>query len=176
MKFPSIGRFLSVFLLSSLFSPLGGAEPVSLAYSPECILESVARKKNIALDAGIAIPSIYVESKTPLSQFQDAIEPQWGIRPDSFSNAFAYARNEIYLIDDGAYYARHGRFMDDSLAHELAHFIQYAYQHADFTVGDESLESEAVDIQDWFRRTFMATGQSPCASRGFTRQSQTTIK
>ncbi len=42
--------------------------------------------------------------------------------------------------------------MDDSLAHELVHYVQVKYQK--FDLNDESLEWDAVDIQTAFREKF----------------------
>jgi hypothetical protein len=56
--------------------------------------------------------------------------------------------NEIYLIDDASYYARVGRTIDDSLAHELAHYLQARYGRAHLVDWEEV---EAVAIQNWFR-------------------------
>jgi hypothetical protein len=156
-------RFLLIPIL--LFSSLANAEgkvAMPLKYSTECILQAVAMKKHISLRPEIAVPPVFVESKVPLKQFQDAIEPQWHLRPDSFLNAYIFARNEIYLLDDLEYYQKHERYIDDSLAHELTHYVQVMYQHADLNE-DDSLEGEAIDVQTWFREEFMKTGKSPCA-------------
>ena len=58
-----------------------------------------------AADAGHApsgrpLPAIFVESATPLRQFQDAMEGQWQFRPPLVSNAYSVSSNEIYLTDD----------------------------------------------------------------------------
>lgn len=137
------------------------AASVGLTHSPDCILQAIAMKKHITLRAEIPSPEIFVQSKTSLQQFQDAVEPQWNIRPDEFTNVYVYRLNEIYLIDEAGYYQTHNRFIDDSLAHEFVHFLQVKYQNADLN-SDESLEFEAVDIQTWFRETFMRKGLSPC--------------
>lgn len=127
-------------------------KPAQLQNSLEFIFEKVLALKKQTLRADIALPAFYFESKTPLKQFQDAIEKQWGMRPDVFTNAFAITNNEIYILDDADYYDRHQRCMDDSLAHELTHYIQSKYQGYD--LNDESLEWEAVDIQNAFRQQF----------------------
>jgi len=135
-------------------------EPMALTYSPECILQSLAKEKNITLRDDM--PVIFLESQTPLKQFQDAVEPQWKLRPDMFLNAYIAHLNQIYLMDEKAYYVKHGRFVDDSLAHELMHYLQVKYKGASLEGADDSLESEAVDVQTWFREEFMKTGKSPC--------------
>lgn len=127
-------------------------KPAKLRYEPEFIFQKMLEYKNKAYDSSIPMPKIYVESKTTLKDFQDAIEPQWGFRPDYFTNAYAVAQNTIYLLDDNAYYQRLGRCMDDSLAHELVHFIQAKYQK--FDLNDEFLELEAMDYQTKFREEF----------------------
>ena len=42
--------------------------------------------------------------------------------------------------------------VDDSVAHELTHFVQAKYQN--FDLNDESLEWDAIDVQNWFRENF----------------------
>lgn len=98
------------------------------------------------------MPAIYYKSQTPLKQFQDAIQKQWGMRPDVFTNAFAVANNEIYILDDAGYYEEHKRCMDDSLVHELVHYVQVKYLNWD--INDESLEWDAIEIQTEFREEF----------------------
>lgn len=151
----------SVFALLSLFVAVtASAEPMPLQYDAACMLKAVLKKKNLPFKPDIAIPPVFVESKTPIKQFQDAIEPQWNMRPERFLNAYALKRNEIYLMDDSEYYTRHGRFVDDSLAHELTHYVQAQYQG--FDLNDDSLESDAIDVQNWVRQEYMKTGKSPC--------------
>lgn len=127
-------------------------KPAQLQNGLEFIFEKVLALKKQTLRTDIPLPAFYFESKTPLKQFQDAIEKQWGMRPDVFTNAFAITNNEIYILDDADYYDRHQRCMDDSVAHELTHYIQSKYQGYD--LNDESLEWEAVDIQNAFRQQF----------------------
>jgi len=43
-----------------------------------------------------------------------------------FANVYVMARNEIYLMDDAGYYRRIRRTLDESLAHEFAHYLQVA--------------------------------------------------
>lgn len=123
-------------------------------HSHEFILKAVAEKMRVDLRSEIVPPKVFLQSQTPLRQFQDAIEPQWGFRPDAFVNAYVIARNEIYLTDDLDFYQKMERFVDDSLAHEFAHFIQVKYKNYDLN-NDWAAESEAVDIQKWFRETHM---------------------
>lgn len=126
--------------------------PAKLQHKVEFIFEKVLALKKQALKKEIPFPTFYFESQTPLKQFQDAIEKQWGFRPDIFTNAFAVDRNEVYILDDADYYQKHKRCMDDSIAHELVHYIQVKYQGWD--LNDESLEWDAVDIQTAFRQEF----------------------
>ncbi|MFZ3230618.1 MAG: hypothetical protein WA160_10475 [Pseudobdellovibrio sp.] len=126
--------------------------PVQLQFSVQFILEQVLSKKNMAFKPDVKTPAIYMSSVVPLRQFQDAIEPQWGLRPDSIINAFIILKNEIYLLDEAAYYKKNNRCIDDSLAHELTHYIQSQYQG--FDLNDDSLEADAIEIQTWFRETY----------------------
>ena len=144
---------MKIFLiaLSLIFSFSIQAKTVAkLQYSIEFVLQKVLEKKHLNFRQEVAIPKIFLESKTSLKQFQDAIEKQWGQRPSIFTNAFAIANNEIYLLDDNDYYKKHQRCIDDSLAHELVHYIQTKYQGWDISE-DESLEWEAIEIQSELR-------------------------
>lgn len=129
--------------------------PMKLKYDPSYILETVAREMNVTLRPDIPVPAIFIESATPLKRFQEAISTQWKFRPHVFANAYAVARNEIYLMDDASYYARRKRTLDDSLAHELAHYIQVRYLNAD--LADPSWENDAVAVQDRFREGHAAS-------------------
>ncbi len=124
--------------------------PSKLRYESLYILEAVARELNVTLRSDVPMPAIFLQSATPLARFQDALASQWGFRPRVFANAYAVARNEIYLMDDASYYTRLRRTLDDSLAHELAHYIQVRYFSAD--LADQSCELEAISVQQWFRQ------------------------
>ena len=124
------------------------ARPVKLRYEPRYILQAVARQMNVALRPEIPVPTVHLESSTPLRRFQDAMAAQWRFRPRVFTNAYAVARNEIYLMDDAAYYARHNRTLDASLAHEFAHYIQVHYLNADLR--EPSWETDAIAAQQRF--------------------------
>lgn len=141
---------MAAFLSFSICAIAG--EPARLKYSPEFILKQVLVRKNKTYDKQIPMPQFFYESSTPLIQFQDAIEKQWGFRPDVFTNAFVAERNEIYILDDAEYYKKAERCMDDSVAHELTHYVQVKYQK--FDLNDESLEMDAIDVQTWFRENF----------------------
>lgn len=127
-------------------------EPATLKYQVDFLFSKVLEKKRQTINPNIAFPKIFYSSKTSLKQFQDAIEGQWGMRPDYFTNAYAVANNEIYLMDDKDYYESKKRCMDDSLVHELVHFVQVKYLNWD--LNDESLEWDAIDIQTAFREEF----------------------
>ena len=103
------------------------AATIRLQQDPREILESVARQMNVTLRADEPLPKIHLESATPLEQFQDAVEQQWNFRPPRFANVYAVASNEIYLTDDPGYYRRVRRTLDESLAHEFAHYLQVRY-------------------------------------------------
>jgi hypothetical protein len=129
-----------------------GADPSArarLQHDPRYILESVARQMNVTLRADEPLPVIHFESSTPLAQFQDAVAPQWRFRPPMIANVYVIARNEIYLADDPTYYRRLRRTLDESLAHEFAHYLQVRYFAAN--LADESCETEAVAVQFAFR-------------------------
>jgi hypothetical protein len=154
-------RWAAVALLTLYITAAGLAEgdtrqhPIRLEHDPRFILEAVAREMNVALRPDEPTPEILLESTTPLTRFQAAIAEQWGFRPQVFSNAYAARSNEIYLTDDPAYYGRLKRTLDESLAHELAHYIQVRYLNAD--LAEESLENDAVAIQGWFSAAYAKT-------------------
>lgn len=141
-----------LILLLSLCSStlvLGAPKPAELKYPVEFIFQKVLEKKRQVKNDNLPFPKVFYASTTPLSQFQDAMEKQWGFRPDIITNAYSVTNNEVYLLDEAAYYTKHGRCMDDSLAHELAHYVQVVYLNWD--LNDESLEWDAVAIQTEFR-------------------------
>jgi hypothetical protein len=127
---------------------------VQLAHSPQFVLEKVLEKKRLVFDVEKPIPEIRLASQISLTEFQDAIEPQWGFRPAAVTNAYIVARNVIYLMDDATYYAQHRRCIDDSLAHELTHYVQVRYQGWVLDGMDDSIEMNAIDVQTWFRERF----------------------
>jgi len=139
-------------VLLTLMSPLAVADDAAtmrLQEDPREILESVARQMNVTLRADEPLPKIYLESATSLEQFQDAVEQQWNFRPPRFANVYAVTNNEIYLTDDPGYYRRVRRTLDESLAHEFAHYLQVRYFAANLS--DETCETEAVAVQMAFR-------------------------
>ncbi len=144
-------------LLFSTYSLAGNKptrlkDPAKFRYSFEFLVQKVLERKNQVFNPLIPLPDLKMESKTPLKVFQDAIESQWGFRPDHFTNAFSVKDNTIFILDDASYYERNGRCMDDSLVHELVHYVQDKYLHWD--LNDESLEWDAIDIQTEFRNEY----------------------
>lgn len=151
---------LQVLILLSLSA---NAEPVALKIDATCAFQAVAGRMKITIAKDIELPKVYLASDIALSFFQDVIEAEWLFRPDVVTNVFAPKANAIFLTNEGEVYKAHGRFLEDSLAHELAHFIQVRYFGA--TPGnDDAFEDEAVRVQTWFREVYMKTGKSPCAS------------
>lgn len=137
-------------------APLASASPervVALRHDPRFILEAVARRMGVRLRPEIPLPAIRLESRTPLERLQAAAEKQWTFRPHVFVTTYASASNEIYLIDAAADYLPYDRTPDDSLAHELVHYVQANYLKDDFST--DGSESEAVAIQTWFRKEYM---------------------
>jgi len=143
-----------LFLILNSFTLLAKTptKTVKPNYTLEFILEKILEYKKIEINHSILNPKIFYKSQIKLKQFQDAIEKQWGQRPTEITNAYAINNNEIYLLDDEEYYRKTNRCIDDSLAHEIVHFVQVKYQNYD--INDESLEWDAVDVQTWFRENF----------------------
>ena len=158
MKKTTLTIFL--ILIPSLLFPMMASSALAkkpskiakLKYEKEFIFQKMLEYKKQEFNPNIPMPKVFVESQTPIKQFQDAIETQWGQRPNIFTNAYAVKNNEIYLLDDAGYYSRLKRCMDDSLAHEYVHFIQAKYQN--FDLNDEFLEMEAIEHQTRFREEF----------------------
>ncbi|MHB0995239.1 MAG: hypothetical protein ACYC2I_02590 [Elusimicrobiales bacterium] len=129
------------------------------AYPEACIMKLAAGKLRLELREDVPVPPVRYGSETPLSEFQDAIEPQWGQRPDFVLNSYVFALNRIYILDEKDYYDKMGRFVDDSIFHEFIHYFQVKYRGDTFEgYNGEYLESEAIDYQTWFRDTYMIPG------------------
>lgn len=143
---------LIALLLVSTSQAAFAKRPAQLKYPLDFLLEKVLEKKKLKRNNNIPFPKVFMESSTPLKQFQDALEKQWGFRPDVFTNAFSVINNEVYISDDADYYEAHERCMDDSVVHELAHYVQVKYLNWDLS--DESLEWDAIEIQTEFRNEF----------------------
>lgn len=127
-------------------------EFAKLTYSSDTILDYVLAKKKLVRNPALPVPEILLESVTPLEVFQTALYEQWNFLPEFFTNAYSVKSNRIFLMDKKSYYDRLKRCIDDSLAHELVHYVQVVYQKWDLS--DESLEWDAVDIQTQFREDF----------------------
>ena len=83
---------------------------------------------------------------------------------EEVTNVYIFEQNKIYLVDDPAYYTKHGRFIEDSLAHEYVHFLQVQYQKTNILSNETGfIELEAIDLQNWYRETFSLAQKDPCA-------------
>lgn len=154
----------ALLALALLVSPAGAAvRRMPLRHDPKCILEAVAFAMNVRLDPAIAAPALRLETKTPVSEFADGVEPQWGMRPDRFTNAYSPSANKVFLIEDADYYEKFKRDIADSLAHEYAHFIQVRYKGLSIENFSDNEESEAVHIQTWFRDNYIR-GTAPAGA------------
>jgi hypothetical protein len=153
-----LSRLYTALALAVSLLPVAHAgdpvQPVRLQFDPAYILQAVAARMNVTLRPEIPVPTILLQSRTPLARFQDAIAVQWKFRPHVYTNAYVVARNEIYLMDDPAYYTRINRTLDESLAHEFAHYIQVHYLNAD--LADPSCETDAVAVQALFATSRLA--------------------
>jgi hypothetical protein len=159
-----VARCLTGLALTVCLNPAaaGESEPARLRFEPRYILEVVAQRLGVTLRPEIPPPAVLVASATPLARFQEAIAAQWRFRPEVVMNTYAIERNEIYLHDGAAYYAQTGRTLDDSLAHELVHYLQSRYRSDDLSA--ESSEAEAVAIQTWFREVHVAPATAAAAA------------
>jgi hypothetical protein len=135
----------------------------TLQHDPQFILEAVAGRMGVRLRPDLAPPAILLESRTPLRRLQAAAEKHWGFQPTVFASMYAPASNEVYLIDEATLYERHQATLDDSLAHELVHYLQANYLRDRFNT--DWSEVEAVAIQNWFREEFMAPRLAAAGAR-----------
>jgi hypothetical protein len=152
---------LASLLLAAVLpaSAAGWAYP---RHDVQCAFQGVLAILGLKRKTDVPLPPVFLQSETPLKRYQDAVEPQWKFRPGVFANVYVARKNEIYLMNESAYYASKGRFVDDSLAHELTHYVQVKYLGVPMEEMDDSLESQAVSVQTEFRERFMKTGLSPC--------------
>jgi hypothetical protein len=139
------------------------ARVATLQHDPQFILEAVAVRMGVLLRPDLTPPAILLESRTALQRLQAAAEKQWGFRPPVFISMYATASNEVYLIDHAALYERYPATLDDSLAHELVHYLQANYLSDRFNT--EWSEVEAVSIQTWFREEFVAPRLATAGTR-----------
>lgn len=148
-------RAAGAVLTALLAFPAAAAdgETAKPLYKPECVLAAVAERKGVTLDAARPAPMVLYGGSIPLARFLEASKEQLGgFVPDRVMNMYTVKTNEIYLNDSASTYGRHGRIIDDSLAHEYAHFLQVAYEGRSLGDGsDDFLEAEAVTLQTWFR-------------------------
>ena len=128
-----------LFLLLLLVSKVHAYENVQLKHSPEFVFQSVLKIMAIEKDSHISFPTIVLEKETNLKEFQKDVEPQWGMKPDFITNVFVAALNKIYLLDEKRYYEENGRCIDDSLAHELVHFVQVKYRNIPIEYFDDKI-------------------------------------
>ncbi|NCN39804.1 hypothetical protein GW916_01010 [bacterium] len=151
------------WLVLVLFSTAGvQAEKMPLAHSPQCTFQAVASKMGVPIDESIPLAKVDVQSESLLQDFQDSVFDQYGFKPNTFASVYIQKQNRIFLIDDLEVYAPMNRFVDDSLAHELVHYVQVMYQGLVNDGSSDQLEMDAIKIQTWYRETFMETGLSPC--------------
>lgn len=142
---------ISFLLFSSVVTAY---EAVNLKYPPDFIFNQVLKTMSIKKDSHILSPVIVYAKDINLQNFQNEVEPQWGLKPDFITNVYLAYLNKIYLLDEKSYYEQNGRCIDDSLAHELVHFVQVKYRNIPIQYFDDSMEMEAIDIQSRFRDEF----------------------
>ncbi|MBI5623491.1 MAG: hypothetical protein HZB91_03440 [Elusimicrobia bacterium] len=146
--------------VSAAKAPAGKTWAV-LRLDPACVLATVADMMGIALRSDIPAPALRLENDTPLKRFQDAVEPQWKMRPDMFLNAYTPGTNEVFLMADASYYNKLKRFLDDSLAHEYVHFFQVKYKNFPIDQFSDAEEGEAISYQTRFRDEYLTPGIVP---------------
>lgn len=138
--------------------------PAKIAYKPDCVLAAVAARKGVTLDPARKPPMVLFASMIPVSRYREAAKEQLGgMEVDTVLNMYVVKTDEIYIQDAASNYGRHGRTIDDSVAHEFGHYLQVVYGKADMAndVNDE-LEGEAVRLQTWFREEGAAGLPASC--------------
>jgi hypothetical protein len=155
-----------VFLLHCERAKADAALPPARPIFPEaCILQAVADHMGLQLKPEIPVAPVHYASATTLEYFRNATRANFGdMIPNMIANMYAFATNEIFLMDDAAYYLRVQRKIDDSLAHEYTHYLQVKYQNWDVAHDvNDAAEANAVDVQTWFRETYInQPGKNPC--------------
>jgi len=142
--------------LNALFGSYALAAPASDYYPPEvrkatnCILAEVGKLMHVKIPRNIPRPRVFLSNEITLAEFQDALEPQWGFRPDAISNAYVARGNVIFLRAARNAYPS-GRSVFDSLAHELVHYVQVRVLGLRLEDATDEDEYEAVQIQTLFR-------------------------
>lgn len=145
----------NVIVILFLFSRIVYSyESTRLIHSESFILDQVLKYMNIKLKPSIQLPEIVYADEAILSDFQKEVEPQWGIKPDFITNVYLAQLNKIYLLDEKNYYDQNERCIDDSLAHEIVHFVQVKYRKIPIEYLDDSMEMEAIDVQSHFRNDY----------------------
>lgn len=144
--------FLAATCFVSLSALSAAPKPAQMRHSEDFILNKVLKMTKQEKRADIPAPEVYYKSSTPLSQFQNAIENQWGSRPAIFLNGYAAQYNEIYLMDDAYAYKAMGRCAEAALAHEMVHYVQYQYRGRD--IGRHHNEPEAKMIEKEYQEIY----------------------
>ena len=160
----SLLRGAGWFLVLALFFSLGRDQAV-LRFEQDCILQAVTIHMGVSLRGTVAPPAVSLSSATPPAAFQKAAQAEWDVMTDRLTNAYFAGRNWIFLIDTHSLYQQ-GRTLDDSLAHEYAHFLQVRYRAVNPAHNDRN-EREAIAVEHWFRATFMSpfAPPHPCGLR-----------
>lgn len=146
----------------------GGVCPVlpkplaRLKHPQACILKTVAGYLGKTLRPEVPLPEVRFAGETSLAEFEDSVEGQWEGVQRHITNVYSVRRNRIHLLDEGLYYQRLNRAIDDSLAHEYAHYVQHRYGAYGDGQFDDSAEMQAIDVQTWFRDEFIRKPGDPC--------------
>ncbi|TBR17071.1 hypothetical protein EPO15_17775 [bacterium] len=156
----------TALLAALLCVPARAAAPETAApaFKPECVLAAVAGRKGVVLDPARPLPMVLFASSIPVSRYREAAKEQLGgMEVDTVLNMYVVKTDEIYIQDAAANYGRFGRTIDDSVAHEFGHYLQVVYDKADVANdANDSLESEAVALQTWFREVGAAALPESC--------------
>lgn len=152
-------------LLAALLAlPASAASP--LVYPERCIFEAVAARMRAKVDPAKPLPRVKFKSSTGYEEFKSDYrteypDPFWTL-PDGIMNLLLPRTNIIYLDDLHQY--TNGRSVTESAAHEYAHYVQWNYLGADFaSVDADRLEGDAIQVQFWFRESYLIPGLSPCS-------------
>lgn len=132
-----------------------------------CVFQLTLAEMGLNHRPEVEMPRLRLEHETSLTEFQDAVEPSWGFRPDVFLNVYTPSTNQIFLMTAPGSY-RPGRSVYSSLAHEYVHFIQVKYRGIPIDAFGDAEEFEAIVIQNQLQERWqdqIVDGQLQCGSQ-----------
>ncbi len=161
---------MKIQIIMALFFAMAGV--AQAAVLPEAVLEDARKQESCILDyvvanrymkrnASLPMPEIVYGHEISVEEFNRRLADMLGdFRYSAVSNVYYSSENTIFLSDtEASYPEKSGRTIYDSLAHELTHYVQYAYRHySNEEAASDGAEEEAVYVQNDFREAFSKGG------------------